>query len=261
MAFGMNPWNLLLSMRSVDNWSRSINSNLAGTPRVGFKQTEITFSGSPSFIQRPYMNPSAGIAIGDQAINVQSSRIDFSQGDIVESDQVTHIAIKGEGFFVTSKIQNPTVPSDFIYTRDGQFQVVNEAGVNYLKTKESLYVIGTAANTAITLANPLPQEQAIKTQLLADIRLAMFGDNQGLRYNRTFGSTYFDETPSSGTPIYNIQDTNGSGSIAFNKLEAANVKTANQLVGLSVNEKYFETLTKQLVVYLDNIDQGLRLFK
>jgi flagellar basal body rod protein FlgG len=255
MSFVVNPWNFIRSMKSVDDWSNVLNANIAGTTRAGFKQSDLMFGGGKvSYTMRPYFNPRAGIQIGEQALQVDHTFVNFGGGSLTASDSVTHLAINGMGFFRVAPAPGGNPANDIRYTRDGEFRV--QVGTNRLINNDGLYVLDTAGNAVVV--NPGTE----KADILANVSLATFGDEQGLAYDPMRGSTYFMRTNSSGTETVTLSAAAvGIGTILTNTLEASNVNLANQLAMLNTSEKFFEALTKQLTVYLDNIDQGLRLFR
>ncbi|MFN4150705.1 MAG: hypothetical protein ACK4IX_07155 [Candidatus Sericytochromatia bacterium] len=255
MSFVVNPWNFIRSMKSVDQWSNVLNANIAGTTRAGFKQSDLMFGGGKvSYTMRPYFNPKAGIQIGEQALQVDHTSVNFGGGSLTGSDSVTHLAISGMGFFRVAPAPGANPANDIRYTRDGEFRV--QVGTNRLINNDGLYVLDTAGNAVVVNTG------TEKADILANVSIATFGDDQGLAYDPMRGSTYFMRTNSSGAETVTLSAAAvGIGTILTNTLEASNVNLADQLARLNTSEKFFEALTKQLTVYLDNIDQSLRLFR
>lgn len=254
MSFVVNPWNFIRSMKTIDEWSNVLNANINGTVRAGFKQSEVFFEGGKvSFTMRPYINPKAGIQIGEQALQIGHTAINFSGGSLTASDSVTHLAIKGMGFFRVGPGFTGNAATDIRYTRDGEFRI--QAGTNRLVNNDGLYVLDTFGNAVVV--NPGSE----KSDILNNISLATFSDDQGLAFDRDRGSTYFMQTNSSGAPTVSLAGVGGIGEVATNMLEASNVNLSDQIAKLSISKNFFEAMTKQLTVYLDNIDQGLQLFR
>ena len=104
MGFAMNPWNLLLSMRSIDLWQKTVNNNLNGSLKTGYKGADIQFGGGATTYMRPPSQTKSAIGIGEQSLPVAHTTIDFKQGTLVKADADTQFAIQGEGFFLVQKL-------------------------------------------------------------------------------------------------------------------------------------------------------------
>lgn len=82
----------------------------------------------------------------------------FQQGQIVESDSDTHIAISGDAFFVLSAQEHPKTLDDLIFTRDGKFQFdltmgrnqfgepINAPGAYRLRSSNGYFVLGYSSS-------------------------------------------------------------------------------------------------------------------
>ncbi len=145
MGISINPWNLIYSMKTIDMWDKSIQANLNGAMRVGYKSMDLDFGGGPTLQIRPPLGNSAAQAqIAENYVKAGNTTIDFSQGTIVGDKTWTHAALNGPGFFLTSKIKDTFDPAyvynpdDFQYTRDGEWYRDPEG---YVRTKEGLYVM------------------------------------------------------------------------------------------------------------------------
>ena len=136
---GINPWNLIRSMKSIDQWQQTVNANVVGSVKTGYKQFDIMLGGDVTTNVKPSTESTNGIQLPEQTLVPVSSSIDFSQGEIVADNDWTHLAIYGDGFFMTtSNISAPDPNVDICYTRDGTFHLDEEG---FLRTKEGLYVL------------------------------------------------------------------------------------------------------------------------
>ncbi|MBC7475503.1 MAG: hypothetical protein H7263_14535, partial [Candidatus Sericytochromatia bacterium] len=87
-----------------------------------------------------------------------------------------------------------------------------------------------------------------------------------LTYSK-YGSTIFENILSSNTNTVDVSNntlagaTNDFGSLKRTYLEASNVNIDKQAAELSASNKYFDSLTKQFLVYISNIDASLGLFR
>ena len=128
-----------------------ISDNIANNQTVGFKRTETSFVDLVSGQSTPGRHEGGVVIANSRATNTV-------QGDIIASDQATHVAINGDGYFVVEKPTgvndgNPVFQGVDQYSRRGDFSVnadgflVNGAGY-YLK---ALPVDPTTGNVSGTL--------------------------------------------------------------------------------------------------------------
>lgn len=126
-----------------------------------------------------------------------------------------------------------------------------------------MQVTTLARNLAISLGDGViapngPQD------ILDQMYLIVFRDKQGqngLRYDKEFGGTYFEETVASGRPRALRPGVDGAGILHTSMLETSNVDMNKQITHLAAHSDVYDTLTKQLMVYLDTIQSSLSLFR
>ena len=125
-------------------------NDLANVNTLGYKAARTTFRDSLSQMQRG--GAAAGGAQGGSnaaqvGLGVQLGSIDnlMSSGAIQSTGNVLDVAIQGGGWFRVGSATPPTVPTDFQYTRAGNF-TTNDQG--YLTTSDGYYVIGRDASGA-----------------------------------------------------------------------------------------------------------------
>jgi flagellar basal body rod protein FlgG len=91
------------SLKAIDNWMKTCQTNLTGVARNSFKETDLFYGGGPtSIIVAPQML-TAGKMIAEQALTTDNTRLNWTQGNLVSSPQDTHFAIQGEGFFLVQE--------------------------------------------------------------------------------------------------------------------------------------------------------------
>jgi len=396
MTYSISPWNLINSMKQVDKWTRTIQANINGATRIGYKHFDIYYGGGPTNILSQPSLVANGKLIAETFYNTAYTKIDFSQGDLITSDKWYHLAIDGEGFFMTTKKLSAPLPEDIQYTRDGEFYIDVDG---LLRTKKGLYVLdgtsipgdpnpsstsvppwagsffdqwqkreglliknefsytltagtvvelsmdtqnlisqgfaqadlddlrigywngttwselpreivtgtGNTTDTRIkfTLVNNVPSNtnvvgeyyvfydnpsagaptsttfsqpplSKVKTlgngvvapngpqDILDQMYLIVFRDKDGqygLQYDKEFGGTYFEETASSGRPRALRPGVDGAGILKTSTLETSNVDMNKQITHLAAHSDVYDTLTEQLVVYLDTIQSSLTLFR
>ena len=102
-----------------------LSNNIANINTQGFKKDMLVYEEIKSLPQHNsserfdanYLNSFKGSDPAVSYVQVTQSKIDFSQGSLVKTDNPLDVAIEGEGFFVVD------TPAGFRYTRNGNFHV------------------------------------------------------------------------------------------------------------------------------------------
>ncbi len=102
MAININAWNLMYSMRSVQKWQDSLQTNINGAVRNGFKEHEVVFGGNAVYDALSPTLTSAGKQIGEQSISLGFTRNIWKQGNVVPTKSETDFAVRGNGFFAVA---------------------------------------------------------------------------------------------------------------------------------------------------------------
>lgn len=92
------------SLKSIDNWLETIQGNISGTTRTAFKQSELYYGPSVSYVLKEPAQDRAGEMLPELSMNVGYTKLDWSQGTIVSSTQNSHFAVQGDGFFVVQEL-------------------------------------------------------------------------------------------------------------------------------------------------------------
>ena len=131
------------SLRAVDAWIDVINANINGGVRTAFKTSRLKFGGSNTNVDRAGTSTSLPLQFPEPSLATTNTVIDFSQGAITGSSEITHLAIQGEGFFCLAdpnimgsngELASPLPSTRMYLTRDGEFHtnqfgmLVNSAG-------------------------------------------------------------------------------------------------------------------------------------
>lgn len=92
------------SLKSIDNWLETIQSNIGGTTRTAFKQSELYYGPSTTYTLREPTNERAGEMLPELSMSTGYTKVDWSQGTVVYSTQNSHFAVQGDGFFVVQEL-------------------------------------------------------------------------------------------------------------------------------------------------------------
>ncbi len=229
----------------VDN----IANNLANTNTTGFKKSSIEFQDlfyqtiRPAGVtdqQNTQLPTELQIGHGNRPIaNVKN----FTQGDVVNTENTLDLALDGIGFF---QIQKPD--GTIAYTRDGNLslsstgEMVNAAGLAVepsitIPQDASAVSVGTDGTVSVLLSGETtPQE-------LGQIELAKFVNAGGLK---NIGGNLFEATAASGDPVLGSPGSAGFGNVMQGYLEKSNVNVVNEMVELIVAQRAFEVNSRAI---------------
>ena len=237
-ATGMDAQSL-----KIDN----ISNNLANVNTTGFKQ------GRADFEDLLYQNlRAAGAQVGEGAqdpvglnigygVRTSSSSKVFSQGDFKQTDNPLDLAIEGNGFL---QIIQPS--GEIGYTRagnlkvDGEGRLVTTAGMALepeivIPPDSTSLSIGQDGRVTVTQGN------TADTVEVGQLQLANFVNPAGLKPK---GHNLYIATPASGAPIVGAPGENGTGNVTQGFLEGSNVKVVEEMIGLIIAQRSYETNSK-----------------
>lgn len=249
----------MVSLRAVNEWIGVINSNLGGSNRTAYKATKVSFGGGVAQILRDPRQESNGIQLPDSTLTVSHTRIDFTQGTVIQDGELTHVAISGDAFFAVS--DGLTV----FFTRDGEFRWTQSGANVILTTAGGLTVLSVNAgpNAGTTLNAPIVRVGSGATFSLTVnsvtgaaqcIAVYRFANNQALKFSK-FGSTVFDAIQAAPANI--VTDVE----IIQSALEASNSALNDTLPELSLAQKLFSAVSKIINVHNSNLDIVVNLIR
>ncbi|GIW23559.1 MAG: hypothetical protein KatS3mg068_2566 [Candidatus Sericytochromatia bacterium] len=285
----------MASLRAVNEWIGVINSNLGGANRTAYKATKVSFGGGVSRIDRdPRVNKS-GLQIPDSTLSIANTRIDFSQGTIVQDGELTHLAISGDGFF------GVTDGRQLFFTRDGVFRwsVINNQTI--LTTANGLTVLPVAATTDGGTGTPSPDgviDPTNSTTYNLNFAIGRNAGTSGATFSVTintvnggvnlvysgnlvlapnnfngiciavfrfannnalkfsrYGSTVFDATNAGVATVVNDVD------LIQSALESSNAALNDTLPELALAQKMFSAVSKIINVHNSNLDVTVNLIR
>lgn len=229
----------------------AISNNIANANTYGFK------SGRAEFDDLMYQNvrqPGAqatqdevntlpsGLQLGTgvKAVGVQKIH---TQGNIMVTDNQLDLAIEGKGFF-----QVLDQDGNLMYTRDGSFQVNQNGDVvtssGYL-LEPNINIPQDATDISISRDGAVfvSQPGAVQQNQVGQIELAAFINPAGLE---SMGQNFFSETTASGVPNINNPQTAEAGGVVQGALEASNVNTVEELIGMIEAQRTYEMNSKAI---------------
>jgi len=236
-------YNNAASLTTLEKWQASITQNLVASKVAGFKKSNFAIE-SDDKVKTSY-NPQQSAAQHSGGLPVRTTSINFTPGEIEQTQKPTDIAIDGPGFF---QIQG--ADGENLYTRNGEFQFNNE---NTLVTRHGLQVMGDGGpitidpeQGAVTVAKDGTISQG--NNLLGRLQLFNFEDPQGL--TRVEGG-YF-EAPEGFAPEA-VED----GQVVQGAIESSNVLPMEELVSLIQVARAYEASQRSMLSHDDLISKAI----
>lgn len=229
----------------------AISNNIANANTYGFKTGRAEFN---DLIYQNVRQPGAqatqdeantlpsGLQLGTgvKAIGVQKIH---TQGNIMVTDNQLDLAVEGKGFF-----QVLDQDGNLMYTRDGSFEVNQNGDIvtssGYL-LEPNINVPQDALEISITNDGAVfvSQPGNVGQNQIGQIELATFINPAGLE---ALGKNFYSETTASGAPNINNPDTAEAGSVLQGALEASNVNTVEELIGMIEAQRTYEMNSKAI---------------
>jgi len=226
-----------------------ISNNLANINTTGFKKSRAEFQ---DLIYQTLREPGArstitteiptGVQVGLGVKPVAVNKI-FSQGNFKHTGSPLDLVIEGDGFFQV------TMPDGTIaYSRDGGFSKDSTGRVvtNEGYPLEPAITIPADA-VSITVGNDgtisiLRPGETVATEI-GTLQLAKFINPSGLK---ALGKNLYQNTTTSGDPIQGTPGLEGLGTIAQGYKELSNVDIVEELVGMIIAQRAYETNSKAI---------------
>lgn len=284
----------MVSLRAVNEWIGVINSNLGGSNRTAYKATRVSFGGGVSQVVRDPRQDANGVQIPDSTLVIQHTRIDFSQGTIIQDGELAHLAISGDGFFAITNgnigtsttaagplTANPVQGSSLgvgnallanvngnfkqqiFYTRDGDFRWTSfgtgATANTILTTAAGLTVLGFDGlnfRAIRRIGTGATYAVTVNTVSGADTSIGVFRftNNQALKFSK-YGSTVFDSSQAGN--VVGVTDVE----VIQSGLESSNAALNDTLPELSLAQKMFSAVSKIINVHNSNLDVVVNLIR
>lgn len=229
----------------------AISNNIANANTYGYKTGRAEFNdllyqnirqpGAQASQDEANTLPSGlQLGTGVKAIGVQKIH---TQGNLMVTDNQLDLAIEGKGFF-----QALDQEGNLMYTRDGSFEVNQNGDIvtssGYL-LEPNINIPQDATEISITRDGAVfvSQPGNVEQNQVGQIELASFINPAGLE---SLGQNFFSETTASGTPNINNPQTAEAGGLTQGALEASNVNTVEELIGMIEAQRTYEMNSKAI---------------
>jgi flagellar basal-body rod protein FlgG len=217
-----------------------LTNNIANVETTGYK-TDTLLSRSFKDILIERMNDPAVINISNSVgplntgVHIDEVVVNFTQGNMEETERLTDLAIDGPGFFTVATQDGER------YTRDGSFGINNEG---YLVTADGYYVQGAGGAINVGLGGFAVDAQGnitVDGTSAGQLKIVNFEDLTGLR--KTGNNLYANYT---GQAVLQTE----LGTVRQGSLEASNVDITRQMVDMMEISRTYE-LNQRMVKMID----------
>ena len=220
-----------------------ISQNLANINTTGFKAGRAIFEDllyqnvtQPGGLTSQQTNAPTGLNLGT-GVRLVATDKQFSQGNLVETNNPLDLAVEGRGFF---QILMPDGTN--AYTRDGTFQINEQGQVvtsHGFQLQPSVTIPNAAQSVTVgvdgVVSAVLPG-QSTPVQV-GTVQLTDFVNPAGLQAR---GDNLYLETVSSGPPQAGTPGLNGLGKVDQGSLETSNVNVVSELVSMIETQRAYE---------------------
>ncbi len=166
MSIASNLYTGISGLTAHSSAMNLISDNIANVNTVGYKSSRGNFSDLLG-------GHIAGDSVG-QGVTISSVQMNFAQGSLIGTGNVTDLAIQGDGYFIVDGTINGV--RDNFYTRNGAF-VVNEDGnvINATGLKVQGYPIDAQGNPTTAIGdlsidyNSLPPSATTSLEIVANL--------------------------------------------------------------------------------------------
>lgn len=230
----------------------TIANNLANVNTGGFRKRRAEFedliyahSGISGTASTPHTVRPLDISIG-HGTRAAASQTIFSQGILRETENISDMALNGEGFF---RVLLPD--GSYGYTRDGAFKIDSNGqfvtAEGYRLEPEIILPEGflkedvkITSQGIVSIKMPPGTNNEVE---VGRILLYRFSNPPGLK---SIGNNIYKMTPASGEAMEGEPMQNGSAEILHKFLEYSNVNMANEMVNMIVAQRAYEFNSKAI---------------
>ncbi|ACS79074.1 MULTISPECIES: flagellar basal-body rod protein FlgG [Maridesulfovibrio] len=240
-------WTAATGMVAQQTHIDVLSNNLANVNTQGFKKSRVEFEDLMYQTMRIAGSETEGgnrlptgmqIGMGVKEVSIHKF---FSQGSFESTGNPLDIAIEGNGFFLVDR------NGEDAYTRSGAFKLDSDGRLvtsNGYPLQPEFTVPAEAVNVVVSEDGHIAALDKNGTELSsADITIYDFINEAGLN---AVGKNLYVETEASGAAIQGTPGEDNFGTLAQGYLEGSNVELVDEMVGLIVGQRAYETNSKAI---------------
>ncbi len=229
----------------------TISNNLSNVNTTGFKQNRIDFEDLLYQTSRLAGTPATelttvpvGVQVG-HGTRVAATQKLFTQGALQATDNISDIAIQGEGFF-----RELLIDGTYGYTRDGAFKIDSEGQIvssNGYRLMPEITLPEGFVRDSLTIS----QDGRVSVKVagsddpieVGQLELYRFVNPAGLQ---AIGENLYKVTNGSGEAIGGRPGFDGMGKTIHKFLEMSNVSVVKEMVNMIVAQRAYELNSKAI---------------
>jgi flagellar basal-body rod protein FlgG len=212
-----------------------ISNNVANLQTPGFKASRVSF-GEITNAVADVTDPTQEQTTGDGSIVVSTLPV-FSEGSLQQTQNLTDLAIQGNGFFELENAQGEKV-----YTRSGQLRINSDGNltsVDGLKLSQNIQIPPDANQLQISATGQITALLGTATTptTIGTIELATFAAPDALQAS---GGNNWAPTEASGAASLGKPGDAGFGTLLQGSLESSNVDLVAEMSNLMVAQRAYQ---------------------
>ena len=244
----------LSGMRAYSNGLRQVSNNITNLNSQGYKGSSLIFrdvygAGGGA------LGLAGGNSSGGDGVELSLTRLDFSQGELRQSDRALDLAVEGNGFLVLEK------NGSYYYTRTGNFEIDGDGFVVLAGTDYRLTALSdTGEAIAVSIASNRLNQPSATTRIQFSDNLSSTAEEFALANLQVFSangdadtwSAVFTRDDTSPVGEWTVTVTNSDG----DEVGVQALKFIAGIVDPSTQELTFaDTATGQSVIFdfADNV--------
>lgn len=240
-------WTAATGMVAQQTHIDVLSNNLANVNTQGFKKSRVEFEDLMYQTMRIAGSETEGgnklptgmqVGMGVKEVSIHKF---FSQGSFESTGNPLDVAIEGNGFFLVDR------NGEDAYTRAGAFKLDSEGKLvtsNGYALQPEFTVPPEAVNVVVSEDGHIAALDKNGVELSSgDITIYDFINEAGLN---AVGKNLYFETEASGAAIQGTPGEDNFGTLAQGYLEGSNVELVDEMVGLIVGQRAYETNSKAI---------------
>lgn len=240
-------WTAATGMVAQQTHIDVLSNNLANVNTQGFKKSRVEFEDLMYQTMRIAGSETEGgnklptgmqVGMGVKEVSIHKF---FSQGSFESTGNPLDVAIEGNGFFLVDR------NGEDAYTRAGAFKLDSEGKLvtsNGYALQPEFTVPPEAVNVVVSEDGHIAALDKNGIELSSgDITIYDFINEAGLN---AVGKNLYFETEASGAAIQGTPGEDNFGTLAQGYLEGSNVELVDEMVGLIVGQRAYETNSKAI---------------
>ncbi len=222
----------------------TVANNLVNLNTMGFKKSRVAFETLMPQPTTALPRPGASsLSYQGMGVSGTQSMLDFTAGDLSQTQGALDFAIQGEGLF---ELQMPD--GSLAYTRNGQLHIDNDG--NLVSTdgyplSAQIQVPSDYVKLVVTSDGQVQIQKQGSEALtnIGTIQLSHFANAAGLKPT---GNNLYVAADGAGEVVYSHPGENGAGTLMQGYLETSNVQMVDEMTNMMTAQRAYEANSRVL---------------